>query len=143
MAAVLRAATAAVLVSLLDASAGQAAWCVYYYPAYPAWCGYATPTPAPASRKAPRVIEERTPPAGRPADGKPAAATGERVSVGFWNVAGRDVVLKVDGTSYPVPRNRRVKLDLPRRFVWQVVGAEPQAEQVPEGKATLDLVIRR
>jgi hypothetical protein len=67
----------------------------------------------------------------------------DQVRVGFWNIANRDVVLKINGRSLTLARNKSVTLTLDRRFVWQLAGSDPQTERVPPTKSTMEIVIRR
>jgi hypothetical protein len=62
--------------------------------------------------------------------------------VGFWNLAGRDVTLVVDGQARVVPRDRTVTLDLAREFVWRVDQQPAQNERIADDKSTHDIVIR-
>jgi hypothetical protein len=130
-------------------------------PAYPApvpSVPLAVPTPAPPSTQ-PAVPLQTAPPPLAPAPGVsesrsgtvgPATSTsryltptGERVSVAFWNLSGRDVVLTVDGETRLVPRGQNWRLELGRAFSWQMDGKAEQLEWVPAGKTTVELVIRR
>jgi hypothetical protein len=63
--------------------------------------------------------------------------------VGFWNLSGHDVVLRVDGQPHLLALGQRLKLELGRRFVWKVGDYEAQVEQMPAGIPTMELVIRR
>jgi hypothetical protein len=117
---------------------------------------YATPTPAPPLGAAPAGPQPGNPPmppavkenrsfydayavAGK--DDRPV--NGSRCTVGFWNNTGQDLVLRIDGQSRPLPNGRGVSLELPRVFVWQVVGREPQSERVPAEQTGVEIVIRR
>jgi hypothetical protein len=133
----------------------------FYAPSVPItvipWVPLATPTPAPPSnapgvRKsvmpsadgpskqaqvpvpAPSVVESRT--------GTSGDAVSDRFRVGFWNAAGRDVTLVVEGRSHRLTRDRALTLELPRTFSWQVDQEAGQTGRVPEGKTTLEVVIR-
>lgn len=66
----------------------------------------------------------------------------DRCRVGFWNVSGRDVTIKVNGESRQLPRNRAVTLELPRDFVWQLEDREARREQVPNGQTTFEIILR-
>jgi hypothetical protein len=72
-----------------------------------------------------------------------ALATGERPSICFWNLSGRDIVLKVGGRTQTLPRGGRAQLQLERRFVWQVVGREEHTENLAASAAGVEIVIRR
>ena len=128
----------------------------YYYPVYlaaPAYCpvsspapAYAVPFPAPPSSqsaepplgstsKPPTISESRT--------GSKYPPMDDRCRIGFWNISGRDVTLKVNGQSRLLPSNRAVTLDLGRDFVWQVDSREPQRQQVPAGQASHEIILRQ
>jgi hypothetical protein len=67
----------------------------------------------------------------------------DRVQVGFWNVSGRDLTLTIDGQQHILPRNRSITLDLGRQFTWRIDRRAAQDENIPEGNATLEIVLRR
>jgi hypothetical protein len=62
--------------------------------------------------------------------------------VGFWNLSGRDVTLQVDGKTWTLPKNRAVTLDLERQFSWNLEGRPQRVEQVSQGQAVYEVVIR-
>ncbi|MCC6416799.1 MAG: hypothetical protein IT429_00965 [Gemmataceae bacterium] len=110
---------------------------------------YAQPTAAPPSQtvepppsaSTPKVTESR---GGN--RGSVTARTGlgpDRAQVGFWNVAGRDLNLTVDGQSYILGRGRSLTLNLGRQFAWRVDGGAAHAERVPAGTNTLEIVVRQ
>ncbi|MBV9123034.1 MAG: hypothetical protein JO112_06740, partial [Planctomycetes bacterium] len=68
---------------------------------------------------------------------------GDRCQVGFWNLSGQDVTLKVDGQSHLLAQGKNLRLDLGREFVWRVNDREAQSQQVPSAEAALDIIIRR
>ncbi len=70
------------------------------------------------------------------------AATGERCSVSFWNLTGRDVVLRVEGRTQVLPRGQSLTRELPRSFAWQVDGGEQRTEQVSAKDGGLEVVLR-
>lgn len=72
-----------------------------------------------------------------------AATAGAKCKVGFWNLTGRDVTLKIDGQPRTLPRDRAVTLELTRAFVWQVDQGEPSSEQVPMDEAFHEVIIRK
>jgi len=118
----------------------------------------ATPTPAPPStgpvvpsspatppmNQVPAVEEARSfyqpTPALTETSNRPA---GDKARVGFWNLSGRDVTLRVDGQTHLLGQRQCLKLDLGRNFVWKVGDAEAQVEQMPAGVPSMELVIRR
>jgi hypothetical protein len=69
--------------------------------------------------------------------------SGDRRTVSFWNLSGRDVILTVAGQTWTVPRGGRARLDLERRFTWQLAGRESRHEDVPATSDGLEIVIRR
>lgn len=128
------------------------------YAAYPATCGmslpvavmpttYATPRPAPPSessepptastKKGPTITESRS-------LGGTYSSTADKAGplrVGFWNITGKDVNLKVNGQSHIVPRNRILNLRLDRSFTWQA-GSEAKQEQVADNLTTHEVILR-
>jgi hypothetical protein len=66
----------------------------------------------------------------------------DRVRVGFWNLAGRDVTVTIDGKSHALAKNRAVTLDLGRQFAWQVANQPQHVERIPEGQQSHEVVIR-
>jgi hypothetical protein len=132
-----------------------------YYPAYPECVTYmpsATPQPAPlkktsetpksnttkepplmgdAKKKGPTVTETRS------KSGGYAATTGDRCKVGFWNLTGRDVTLKIDGRQQTIPKNRSLTLDLNRSFAWQMDQGETVTERVPDEQTAHEVLLRQ
>jgi hypothetical protein len=114
--------------------------------------GFAQPTPAPPSQRpafqsiepplagsksAPTVTESRS-------RAKKTASVSEACcQVGFWNVSGQDVTLIVDGQSRLLPNNRALTLLLGRQFTWRVAGRTSRSAQVPAGRTTLEIVVRK
>ena len=118
----------------------------------------ATPAPAPPSSGPVNPSSPSTPPMNQvPAVGEsralyqPTAAVTESSSragtekarVGFWNLSGRDVVLRVDGRSHFLAQGTCLKLDVARTFAWKVGDYDTQVEQMPGRVASMELVIRR
>jgi hypothetical protein len=66
-----------------------------------------------------------------------------RVSVGFWNLTGQDLVFQAGGQRLALPRGRNVTLELDRQFTWQVEGRPALKEQAPAGEPAMAIVIRR
>jgi hypothetical protein len=73
----------------------------------------------------------------------PNPPAGGKARVGFWNLTGRDVVLRVDGQTYAIGAGQNLKLELGRTFVWKVDQYEAQVEQMPAAAPSMELVIRR
>ncbi|MCI0639115.1 MAG: hypothetical protein L0Y72_28340 [Gemmataceae bacterium] len=71
------------------------------------------------------------------------AGKGTRCKVGFWNLTGRDITLKVDGKAQKLAKDRAVTIELERSFVWQVEQNEPTGERVPEDQAFYEVIIRK
>lgn len=109
----------------------------------------ARPNPAPASttaeppianplRKAPTITESRS-------LGGSYAGVGPvlpRCKVGFWNLTGKDMTIRVDGKDHTLPKDRSFTLELDRQFTWQSAGKEPTAERVPEDQNAYEVIIR-
>jgi hypothetical protein len=119
--------------------------------------GYAIPTPAPPSptpepplQKTPAkaVLDPRLPVivTSRALVGShvPGAAPlpKDRCRVKFWNLSGRDVTLVIAGKAWQLSKDRAVTLDLDRQFAWQIQGGTQRIEQVPEGLAAHEVLIR-
>ncbi len=66
-----------------------------------------------------------------------------RCSVALWNLTGRTITLKLDGQSQVLASGQRVARDLPREFVWQIEGRDPQRHSVPAGEAGVEIVLRQ
>jgi len=145
------------LVSLQHAACYCQPVVVLYVPAYPltpVYCQpeaaaaapkmmYAIPRPAPASQTAEPPASPNSTRAGRDTQSLGSEySKGDRCKVGFWNLSGRDLTIKVDGASRIVPRDRAVMLDLGLEFVWQVKGREPHVVRVRPGQTTHEVVIR-
>jgi hypothetical protein len=133
----------------------------YYPPVYPV-CTTVIPTPAPQSMVPAKKIAEKVPggkttepPLGnmmkqgptvtesRSKSGGYAPANKERCKVGFWNLTGRDVTLKIDGEQQVLPKNRAVTLDLERAFAWQIDQGETVTEHVPEEQPFHEVILRQ
>jgi hypothetical protein len=100
-------------------------------------------TPEPKSTKrAPAIIESRSL-GGDYAEGTTKVkGLGDRCKVGFWNVSGKDVRLRVGEREYNLARNRAITLDLDRQFAWQIGQREATAESVPNNQAFFEVIIR-
>ena len=53
-----------------------------------------------------------------------------------------DVTLTVAGQTLALPRGRSVTLQLARQFSWQLDRLAPQGEQVPPGRAGMEILLR-
>ncbi len=133
---------------------------------------YALPSPAPPSAQpiqptpGPKVIESRSTGNDAPAKPEPGAvrdyeafylapevvpavgkAGEDSWPVSFWNLSGRSVslhvVAQVGKRTYTLERGRQLTLDLPRQFQWQVEKRDPVSMEVPNGRAGMEIVIRR
>lgn len=135
--------------------AGPLAVWGYWVPFFPP-CGpyvpLACPLPAPP-------FEERLPaPAKKKDDGKKQpyffqmhslggvypgqGLMGPRVKVGFWNLTGRDVVVKIDGQPRRLEKDQGMTLQLNRVFAWQVDEREAKIENVPGEKSDYEIFLR-
>lgn len=72
----------------------------------------------------------------------PTPASKERCQVGFWNLTGRDVTLTIDGKSWPLPKNRKITVELEYQFIWQADRGAQQVERVPDHQATHEVAVR-
>ena len=144
---------------------------VYPLPLLPSAPGpsYAPPTAAPPS---PGPSTPEPPLAEPPAPAKPTAAppsrslgfgestsfydtypvaspggskrTGDHYSVDFWNLTGKDLVLRIAGEAPLVlPRNKNLPVAAGRQLTWQVEGHATQTTRVESGESALQIVIRR
>ena len=106
---------------------------------------YANPTPAPPSStgepplgandpRAPKIITRSA--------GANLAAAKDRCRVGFWNLAGRDVMVTIEGKAWSLPKNQVLTFDLERHFTWQVAGQTQQVERVPGNVGAHEVIIR-
>lgn len=100
---------------------------------------YATPSAAPPSAtmepplgdlRMPKIIA------------KSPEVTKDRCRVGFWNLAGRDLSVTIEGKSFALPKNQVLTFDMDRQFTWQVAGKTPQIQRVPEGQAAFEVLVR-
>lgn len=71
------------------------------------------------------------------------AGSGQRGRVSFWNLTGRDVVLRVGGRTQSIARGKRVSLDLERTFEWQVDGRAAEKATIRDGDVGLEVVLRK
>jgi hypothetical protein len=103
-----------------------------------------TPLPSlgPSMKKVPEVQEMHFSPDNGMTKVVVAKKEADVCRVGFWNLADRDVTLKIDGQARLLPRGKSVTLNLGRQFVWQVDQQALQRESIPAEKSTLEIVIR-
>ncbi len=97
------------------------------------------PTSADMMKKGPTIIESRS-------LGGAYAQLGnakERCKVGFWNLTGRDVTLKIDGQPRVLAKNRAMTLDLERSFTWQLDLGDAVTERVPEEQPFHEVILRQ
>jgi hypothetical protein len=66
----------------------------------------------------------------------------DRCRVGFWNLAGRDVTVVVDGKAFRLAKDRSITMDLERQFAWQIEGQPLHVERLPETALSHEVVIR-
>jgi hypothetical protein len=100
---------------------------------------YATPSAAPPSATTePPFGDSRMP----KIIAKSPDVAKDRCRVGFWNLAGRDLSVMIEGKSYALPKNQVLTFDMDRQFTWQVTGKTAQIQRVPEGQAAYEVLIR-
>jgi hypothetical protein len=69
---------------------------------------------------------------------------GDHSKVDFWNLTGKDLVLRLDGEPPLVlPHHKDLPLTTGRQFTWQVEGREKQTTRFRDGESALQIVIRR
>jgi hypothetical protein len=135
----------------------------YYAPVYPV-CTTVFPT-KPSSQPAPKKAAETLPRAttneppvlqdmlkkkpviteSRSSGGDQTSAGNgsQRCKVGFWNLTGRDVTLKVDGQQRLLPKDRAITLDLDRSFAWQIDQGQVTTERVPDEQVFHEVILRQ
>ena len=97
------------------------------------------PPPSSMLQKGPTVTESRS--TSRDiADGRPGP---DHCKVGFWNLTGRDITLRVEGQPRVLAKNRAVTLDLARSFSWQVDQEQATTEQVPAEQRFHEVILRQ
>ena len=123
----------------------------------------AVPSPAPPSAlpELPPLPSRPAPPIMPPAD--PATTTARRVgepyfdlyagqrkgtpsagvSVAFWNLTAGTVTLRVQGRDWDLPPRRKVTLDLPRSFSWNVVGRQAEQTRLAGNQTEAEILLRR
>lgn len=94
------------------------------------------------NKRAPAIIESRSL-GGDYAEGTPKVKQlGDRCKVGFWNVSGKDVRLRIGARDFDLPRDRAITLELERQFAWQIGQREATSERVPANQAFFEVIIR-
>jgi hypothetical protein len=73
----------------------------------------------------------------------PVQTSRDRYPVGFRNLTGRELRLQVERQTTVLQPGQTWSTSLPREFVWQVVGRDPQRQAVPAGESALEIVLRR
>jgi hypothetical protein len=66
----------------------------------------------------------------------------DRASVTVWNLTGRTLVLSLNGRPLSIGAGRKLEVDTPRTFSWQVSGQSQEVTSVPEAQNGLTLAIR-
>ena len=102
---------------------------------------YATPTPAPPSSTSEPPLGANDPRMPKIVV-KSADAKKDRCRVGFWNLAGRDLSVTIEGKAYSLPKNQVLTFDMDRQFTWQVAGKTPQIQRVPDSQPAYEVLIR-
>lgn len=106
---------------------------------------YAKPGPAlPSKPETPRGASDSRLPKITTTHSLAAALGSSRgsCSVGFWNFAGRDITLMIDGKSWSLPRNQVLTFEVDRQFTWQVPGQVEHLERVPDGQIAYEVIVR-
>jgi len=67
----------------------------------------------------------------------------ERCKVGFWNLTGRDVVIRIDGQTRTLAKDRSLTIDSERAFSWQLDEGQTVAERVPEEQLFHEVILRQ
>ena len=134
----------------------------YYYPVFPV-CSTILPVAPPALAPDKKLAETvpnpttKEPPAGNMLKKGPTVTEArsmardyarngdgrEHCKVGFWNVTGRDVTLKIDGQPRLLPKDRAVTLELGRSFNWQVDQEQAVTEHVPAEQPFHEVILRQ
>jgi hypothetical protein len=107
-----------------------------------------SPEPPPATLSAPDSLTSRPATPGYDLYRVPArtaaAKAGTKARVTFWNLSGRDRVLKVGGQTQKLPNGRRVMVELERSFEWQIDGRQGSEKAAVRAEDVgLEVVIRR
>ena len=108
--------------------------------------GRRPPVLAPTRNRPPLAIpcaKDRPSPKLRSTAAAPIKNAGDRCKVGFWNLTGHAVSLKIDGQTRQLPRDQAVTLDLARAFVYQVDQGTVITERVPAGESFHEVILRQ
>jgi hypothetical protein len=62
--------------------------------------------------------------------------------VGFWNLTGREVLLRVAGQTHRLPANQALTLSLSRRFTWQADQQPQETVEIPAERSDWEIVLR-
>ena len=60
----------------------------------------------------------------------------------FWNLAGRDLTLYVEGQAHRLPARQSLKMNLSHDFRWNTENSLPHRQQVPAQESGLEIVLR-
>ena len=107
----------------------------------------ASPPPSGAKPQATDRIQSRKPSEGAydihyvssPTSGRLA---GQDCAVMFWNLAGRDLTLYVEGQAHRLPARQSLKMNLSHDFRWNTENSLPHRQQVPAQESGLEIVLR-
>ena len=114
-------------------------------------------TPVPQTKEPPAAANTDTPPLANPIRKAPtvtearsmssnliqASNTKERCKVGFWNLTGRDITLKIDGQPRTLAKDRAITLELDRAFAWQIDDGASVNERVPTEQPFHEVILRQ
>lgn len=78
-----------------------------------------------------------------PVDGPPPADPKARRTVGFFNHAGRDVRLTVEGETVTLPRQSYVAATVPAKFTWRFDGGKDRQTEIPAAAPGVEVVFRK
>jgi hypothetical protein len=73
----------------------------------------------------------------------PAQPRSERCSVSFWNLAPKDLVLKLGDRRLNLATGRSLTLGVDRQFTWQIEGRDSEKARVADENSAVEIVIRR
>ena len=113
---------------------------------------YAQPVAAPPRTTEPPLADSKKPvvteshfSADQKAKNKTVVSKSQKIDycrVGFWNLTGRQVVLRIDGKGHYVAKNKAITLTVARDFSYQLDGESMESVQVPDEKKTFEIVLR-
>jgi hypothetical protein len=99
------------------------------------------PTPPPSKPGEPRVSNYFDTYSVSPKDS--TRTPGDRCSVSFWNLSGKELTLKIGEQRIPLGSGRHATLDLDRQFTWQIEGRSSESGKVDSTNSALEIIIRR